>query len=386
LIDIKGFLNMAVDIFNDDCLNVMRKMKADGIKIECIVTDPPYGYNFMSKNWDHGVPAAPYWKAAYDLLPPGGHLLAFGGTRTFHRLACIIEDVGFEYRDTLMWLYGSGFPKSLDVSKSMDRKRDDAADVLAVTREINAAFKRSDVRYSDALKHFGFNEGSGQIGHWTALSFGAQPVVPTWDQWVSLKNLLGMSEEMDAEVWRLNGRKGKPGEAWNEREIVGSAFKGSSPLPGNHNGTWADNQMDGKYNITTPFLDAAKQWNGWGTALKPAWEPIIMARKPLNGTVAENVLEYRTGALNIDACRVEGRDRTEYGLSNSTRSQVNTYGKPTESADFDSNKGRWPANVVHDGSEEIESVFAAFGDRKSCNSPSKARPEGSIKTSNSKAN
>jgi site-specific DNA-methyltransferase (adenine-specific) len=105
--------------------------------------------------------------------------------------------------------------------------------------------------------------------------------------------------------------------------------------------------------ITAPATDAARQWAGWGTALKPALEPVTVARKPLAGTVAENVLAHGTGALNVDGCRIEGRERTDYGLANATRSAGNTYGTPSASADFDATQGRWPANLIHDGSEEV---------------------------------
>jgi hypothetical protein len=113
--------------------------------------------------------------------------------------------------------------------------------------------------------------------------------------------------------------------------------------------------------ITAPATEAARQWQGWGTALKPALEPITVARKPLIGTVAENVLAHGTGALNVDGCRVEGRERTDYGLTNSTRSAGNTYGKPSVSANFDANQGRWPANLIHDNSEEVVGLFPQTG-------------------------
>ena len=204
---------MSVRIINLDCREGMAAM--DACSVDAIVTDPPYGLNFMSKGWDHGVPGVEFWTAALRVAKPGAHLLAFGGTRTFHRLAVAIEDAGWEIRDTVMWVYGSGFPKS-------------------------------------------------------------------------------------------------------------------------HNGPWG------------------------GTALKPAWEPIIMARKPLIGTVAANVEAHGTGALNIDGCRVGTDGGTAKGSFPNEPSK-SAYGDGLNGACdiLDIGKGRWPANLIHDGSAE---VLAAFPD------------------------
>lgn len=234
--------------------------------VDAIVTDPPYGLSFMGKRWDYDVPSVEIWAECLRVLKPGGHLLAFAGTRTQHRMAVRIEDAGFEIRDMIAWVYGSGFPKSLDVSKAIDK-------AAGAEREVVGVHKR----------HGGGSAVSG-----------------------SMSGQLGIA----------------------------------SDLP-----------------LTAPATDAARQWQGWGTALKPALEPITVARKPLVGTVAENVLEHGTGALNIDGCRVEGRERTDYGLTNSTRSAGNTYGEPSASADFDASKGRWPANLIHDGSDDVAEVF-----------------------------
>jgi DNA methylase len=320
---------MSVRIIVADCRQIMAAMEPESVS--AVVTDPPYLIEFMGREWDapghmpghmramfnrnpgevksegyrQGIGRGPEMQAwheswareAFRVLRPGGHLVAFGGTRTYHRLTCAIEDAGFEIRDTLCWLHGQGFPKSLDVGKAIDKQRDDHTDVVAVTRWTNAAVKRSGVRYADILTHFGFNEGSGQIGHWTALSEGAQPAVPTWDQWIALKSLLGFGDEMDAEVWRLNGRKGKPGDGWEAREVTGRhdlpAFKTT-----NHEWREPGERRD------IPATDLARRWDGWGTALKPAHEPILLCRKPLAGTVAANVARFGTGALSINATRI----------------------------------------------------------------------------------
>jgi DNA modification methylase len=288
---------MTARVVHADCLDAMREMP--DASIDAIVTDPPYGLAFMGKNWDHGVPGVPFWAEAFRVAKPGAHLVAFGGTRTYHRLACAIEDAGWEVRDCLSWLYGSGFPKSLDVSKAIDKKKDDWADIAAVVRFLEDARQISGVSRKQVENHF----GTVNIGQaFFTLTPGSKPRVPMWNQWEKLKTLLGFSDAMDAEVWRLNGRKGKPGDAWAEREVVGSQRGTTLAVAPGQGMDRATTDLP----ITAPATDAAKQWQGWGTALKPGWEPAILARKPLVGTVASNVLAHGTGAINVDGCRIEG--------------------------------------------------------------------------------
>jgi len=251
-------------VHHGDCREVMRTL--DPESIDSIVTDPPYGLSFMGKGWDHGVPGVEFWTEALRVAKPGAHLLAFGGTRTYHRLAVAIEDAGWEIRDCVMWVYGSGFPKSHDVSKAIDR------------------------------------------------------------------------------------------EAGAEREVVGYSQGRSGSI---HGGGQSVGVLDP---VTAPATEAAKQWQGWGTALKPAYEPIIVARKPLRGTVAGNVLEWGTGGINVDGCRVEAEE-------NLTRLQSKTALFSQESRPWKdridtsdlkllgSTIGRWPANFIHDGSEEVGNLL-----------------------------
>jgi site-specific DNA-methyltransferase (adenine-specific) len=248
-----------------DCLEVMRGM--DATSVDAIVTDPPYGLSFMGKDWDHGIPGVHFWVEALRVAKPGCHLLAFGGTRTFHRLACAIEDAGWEIRDCLGWMYGSGFPKSHNVSKALDR------------------------------------------------------------------------------------------EAGATRPTIGKATSWNRPDSGNCNARM--NVSPGEYDVTAPATDSARQWEGWGTALKPAWEPIILARKPLDGTVAANVLKWGTGAINVDGCRVPTSDT--YAYPNGPRGNTFTVGQGPDGSRTDpavSNaQGRWPANLLHDGSDEVLELF-----------------------------
>jgi site-specific DNA-methyltransferase (adenine-specific) len=235
--------------------------------IHSVVSDPPYGLAFMGKQWDHAVPGVDYWAEVLRVLKPGGYLAAFGGTRLYHRLTCAIEDAGFEIRDCLMWVYGSGFPKSHDVSKAIDKAAGAERDVIG------------------RVKGCGSNSGEGRYN-------------------------------------------------WNN----------------------PDDKIDRRfYDKTAPATPEAAQWQGWGTALKPAWEPIILARKPFKGTVAGNVLEHGTGALNIDGCRVETDDNLGGGAySNNREKSTNTiYGDYNRiKLDFKNPDGRWPANLVHDGSDD----------------------------------
>ena len=253
-----------------DCLDVMRTLSDNSV--DSIVTDPPYGLAFMGKKWDYDVPDVAIWAECLRVLKPGGHLLAFAGTRTQHRMAVRIEDAGFEIRDMIAWVYGSGFPKSLDVSKAIDK-------AAGVEREVVGIARRSQVA----------SEG--------------------WDR-----------------PWKQEAMK-------------------------NANSTVAE------FDITTPATEAARQWQGWGTALKPALEPITMARKPLVGTVAVNVLRHGTGALNIDASRVDGESTIREKTAGRGQFPHEDDAWQPKAVTVGSDMGRWPANLIHDGSAEVLARF-----------------------------
>jgi DNA modification methylase len=306
-----------IQLLLGDCLERLRDLP--DCSVDACVTDPPYGLSFMGKAWDYDVPTVEVWREVLRVLKPGGHLLAFAGTRTQHRMAVQIEDAGFEIRDLIAWVYGSGFPKSLDVSKAIDKQRtEDQEPVRKICRVIRAAMEARGLKSRHLVDHF---DGCHPrlIDHWAARDTDSQPSLPTWEQWLRLRELLDLGTEHDAEVWRLNGRKGQPGDAWADREVVGQGWRVDKKQGAvNYGG----GTPTGAYDITAPATPAAQQWAGWGTALKPALEPITVARKPFKGTVAANVLEHGTGAINVDGCRV--------GTST----------------------GRWPANLIHDGSDE----------------------------------
>jgi hypothetical protein len=339
------------EVHTGDCLDVLPTLKADSV--DAVVCDPPYGLSFMGRAWDHGVPGEPFWREALRVAKPGAHLLAFGGTRTFHRLTCAIEDSGWEVRDCLMWLTGQGFPKSLDVSKAIDRQRHDRDQVRTVCRWIRSSMESSGVTSKNIADVFGFHPRMAD--HWAARDTDSQPAVPTLDQVPTLLGVLGLTledvpEDIRDLIWTLNGRKGQPGEAWFRREVVGTR----PGLNGSGFGNVGHGLMSEPDRIedTLPATDAAKQWHGWGTALKPAWEPIILARKPLDGTVANNVLTHGCGGINVDGCRV-GTDggvrcvglpsgRPGNALVGSANGTLN--GQKTEPT----GSGRWPANLLLD--------------------------------------
>ena len=251
--DVTYYTDDTVTLHHGDCIEVMRGM-ADGC-VDAIVTDPPYGLGFMGRAWDALPPGYDFAVECLRVLKPGGHMLAFGGTRTWHRLAVAIEDAGFEIRDSIAWMYGSGFPKSLDVSKAIDK-------------------------------------------------------------------------------------------AAGAREHVGKGFV----TAGDYNGRGLASP-EGNYVDPPPATADAVRWQGWGTALKPAFEPIVVARKPLNGTVAANVLAYGTGALNIDGGRVQREPDRASGWSKS-----GSKAGPNDSMSGDNydREGRWPANVILDESQIAE--------------------------------
>jgi DNA modification methylase len=253
------------------------------------ITDPPYGLKFMGRRWDYSVGSVEQWQAVLRCLLPGAQCAAFGGSRTYHRAAAAIEDAGLELRDMVMWLYGSGFPKSLDVSKAIDKAAGAEREVVGVRR--------------------GHENFVGRVDKWSAGARG-----DGWDR-----------------PWKADPEK-----------VLAHHLQ------------------------TAPATPEAQRWHGWGTALKPAHEPICLARAPLDGTVAANVLAHGCGGINVDAGRVAlfhgespGDFRRVDGLNARPRSGVvyaqdpytkERFHRATESGNP---AGRWPANVAHDGSDEV---------------------------------
>ena len=299
--------------------------------VTSVVTDPPYGLAFMGKAWDHGVPGIEFWRAIAGACLPGAPMLAFGGTRTYHRMVCAIEDAGWEIRDCLQWIYGSGFPKSLDVSKAIDKCNGEAGRLLKFTAWMRTTGLTSR-QIDDAT-------GTNMGGHY--LTAKSQPAIPTRALWALLRPLCG---DVPAWVDELIDRI----EA--EREVVGQQKNAMSGW--NTDGTTKFVDRD----ITAPSTPAARRWSGYGTALKPAYEPICLAMNPLDGTFAHNALEHGVAGLNVDGGRV-GADTA--GARASNADGIARRGLAFGMKEFAGNptQGRWPANIIHDGSAEVLAGF-----------------------------
>jgi DNA modification methylase len=329
---------MKYEVIQGDCLEVMRGMDADSV--DAIVTDPPYGLSFMGKKWDYDVPSVEIWAECLRVLRPGGHLLAFAGTRTQHRMSVRIEDAGFEIRDMIAWVYGSGFPKSLDVSKAIDKM--DASEEQERRRLRFTAWVRST---GATARQIDDATGTNMGGHYTTAA--SQPAIMTREHLDACRHLLGAVPEW---VEREADIRSVESKNFAERELVGR----KTGLDGSGFGNVGHGLKSTEIDITDPATAAAREWHGWGTALKPALEPITVARKPLVGTVAANVMQHGTGALNIDGCRVGT-------LAPTTTRGANALGRMNDDGWTPSDDGqrvdphpagRWPANLIHDGGEE----------------------------------
>lgn len=262
-------------VVHGDSLEYLKQLPDNSI--DSVVTDPPYGISFMSKGWDtfNGNKQYAEWverwaRECLRVLKPGGHLLAFSGTRTYHALAWGVESAGFEIRDMIEWLYLSGFPKSMDVGKQFDK-------MAGVEREV--------------------------VGH-------------------------SMSGRRKQSTWNPDGK---------------------------NSGVFRPN--DDGYDVTAPATPLAKQWDGWGTALKPAHEPIVMARKPLNGTVCANVEQHGTGAINVDGCRIGATDdlKSQKARASSKSTCYGEYG--TDAVYTPNDAGRFPANCITTNDDEWYSKY-----------------------------
>jgi DNA modification methylase len=331
-------------VHHGDCLQVLKTLPDNSV--DSVVTDPPYGLSFMGKKWDYDVPSEDIWRECLRVLKPGGHLLAFAGTRTQHRMAVRIEDAGFEIRDMIAWVYGSGFPKSLDVSKAIDKCNGEKDRILRFTQWYRTAgvSRAETTKAMIAAGHI--SENGTMAGHYFASSQAGQPAIPTAAIWKTLRPLCAsVPAWVDELVARIEA----------EREVVGTK-QTTDPV------AWYCQQSRNAQtiNITAPATEAAKQWHGWGTALKPALEPITVARKPLIGTVADNVLHHGTGALNVDGCRV-GTDDDCARKPSLVCDTAAGFGKGNAMGGKGHDAGRWPANLIHDGSEEVVELFPQSG-------------------------
>lgn len=353
---------MEWQVLEGDCLELMAGMEPG--TVDAVVTDPPYGLAFMGKEWDHAVPGEEYWSAAFEVAKPGAHLLAFGGTRLFHHMTVAIEGAGWEIRDCMMWLYGSGFPKSLDVSKAIDKM--DAAEAQAARRYRFTEWVRSTgvtARQIDAAT------GTNMGGHYTTSA--SQPAIMTREHLEMCRHLFG---DVPAWVEQECDKRSVESRNFAARPVVGTRVAGIVPDP-SQGPRHTVGGHSRQFNVTMPSDPAARQWQGWGTALKPAWEPIILARKPFKGTVAANVLEHGTGAVNVDGCRVGNEGGTRMA---NKEGAMRRPGSSFECGSWGETKldaGRWPANLI------LDEAAGAMLDEQAGNRPSGSRKPGVRKSS-----
>ncbi|CAB4141900.1 DNA methylase N-4/N-6, partial [uncultured Caudovirales phage] len=343
---------MRYEIHNAECLAFMRTLPSN--HVDAIVTDPPYELGFMGKTWDKSGIAnnVEMWAEALRILKPGGHLLAFSGSRTYHRMTCAIEDAGFEVRDQIMWVYGSGFPKSMDVSKAID-KMDAAEEQKARRFRFTAWVKAQGVTAKQIDEATGTMMGNHYTTHPT------QPAIMTREHLEDCRHLFVEVPDWIEKECDIRSVESKN---FAEREVVGynvgvDTTKQSIACASAAQGFETSTRRE--FAITTANTEEARRWQGWGTSLKPAHEPICVARKPLEGTVARNVLTWGTGAVNVDGCRVEGAPPSvPQPVFNSPTGR--TYGMKTgegRNGEMSNALGRWPANLIHDGSEEVVALF-----------------------------
>jgi DNA modification methylase len=309
--------------------------------VDSIVTDPPYELGFMGKKWDSSGIAysVELWTQCLRVLKPGGHLLSFGGTRTWHRVAVAIEDAGFEVRDSIAWMYGSGFPKSLDVSKAIDK-----SDATEARRKRDLQFvewmRTTGIKASEANEIVG---KSDVASHYFRLD---QPAVATAELFDKLRPYL---PEVPDYIEKMVAERTIESQNFKNRQVLGQK-QGTKSVDGAGHGIVPGGITEQVIlDITAPATPEAQQWEGWGTALKPAFEPIVVARKPLGGkTVAENVLTYGTGGLNIDGSRIGTGEGVVTFDRTKRKEEGNTYDLGTVTGVKESGQGRWPANVILD--------------------------------------
>ena len=353
-----------MNVIHGDCLEELKKLEDNSV--DAVVTDPPYGLSntkpaqvadvlkawvtgdtvsvpakrggFMGKDWDSFVPPPAVWEECMRVLKPGGHMAVFAGARTQDLMGLSIRLAGFEIRDTLGWVYGSGFPKSMDISKAIDKGQG-----LSKSR----AYEFTEWMRSTGITAREINEATGtsqESGHLLAGPNHSQPHIATADLFDKLRPLL---PEVPERIERLVAER--TGIEWTDyvkREVVGAGKSGKTYGMGGLRGV---ETSTGSFDLTAPATSEAQRWDGWGTSLKPAIEPIILARKPLDGTVANNVLAHGVGGLNIDACRVPSDEITGWGGAGAGGGTWNSENmRLGKDGDARPVQGRFPANVLLD--------------------------------------
>jgi hypothetical protein len=364
-------------VINGDSLEVLRRIPSDAL--DALVTDPPAGIGFMGKEWDSDKGGRGKWiewlqsvlAEALRVLKPGAHGLIWAIPRTSHWAATAAELAGFEVRDVIDHHFGTGFPKSLNISKAIDQSRTEDEEPVrvvcrALRRAIDAVAGTIEVSPGAVVAKLAqiFECNTRLIEHWAARDTDSQPNLPTPEQWARLRTLVPFASDegawLDVEVARLNARKGERGDTWKAAEVVGE-HEGVTP-------GFVGERFDAVDKTIREPSAAAAQWAGWGTALKPATEHWILVRKPLADTVAGNVQAHGTGGLNVNACRI-GMDEDDRERARVPQPEIGT--TPGNVLDFATGTGRngetfepaeggrWPANLVLSHSEWCEPLDAA---------------------------
>jgi DNA modification methylase len=302
--------------------NIQLMKTIEDNSIHSVVTDPPYGLSFMGKKWDYDVPSVEFWREVYRILKPGGHILSFGGTRTYHRMATAIEDAGFEIRDQLQWIYGSGFPKSHNIGKAID-KRTDWSQYDNFKKMLKKRREELGLSQLDAYKKCKFSTKTFGGNSWFENG-----KIPSKKDYLLLKKGLLLDDKFDSLFEEVH------------REFI--EVRKNSESNGNIRFT-----NYGEWNVTK----GNSEWENWGTALKPANEPICLARKPLSErTIAENVLKWGTGGINIDDCRIPFESSKDEHHQENIRKGKGTFfgGNGISKTECNITHGRFPSNVIFD--------------------------------------
>jgi DNA modification methylase len=385
----------STEIHNGDCLQVLRTLPDSSV--DACVTDPPYGLAFMGKRWDYDVPSSEVWQECLRVLKPGGHLLAFAGTRTQHRMAVRIEDAGFEIRDMIAWVYGSGFSKGFNLSRvescecganpiPCTHTVKEGADGKTQTEHDMPGLRETNLSTTERVEE---KRHPLLQSHMQQQAAGVQSNAQARSDCQAGKQNAGQ-EQSGMEGWGVHragqGLSNDPqseastGEA--ERLCAGTHTGGGTnagQATAGRRGSSSHQPQQGGQQAGEPesvqqspgALDAGAlqgrgqcercgklkaQLKGWSSNLKPALEPITVARKPLTGTVAENVLQHGTGALNVDGCRIGEREKPRVTDPKHGGHAHNTFGKPSGGGNV-LPPGRFPANLIHDGSDEVVGLF-----------------------------
>ena len=361
-------------LYHGNMLDMLEVIEPNSI--DSIITDPPYELNFMNKGWDNSGIAfqKETWKKCYEVLKPGGYLLAFGGSRTFHRIACAIEDAGFEIRDTIMYMYGSGFPKSMNIGKQLEKRLEDEKTKQETKHNLLCMWERDiqktkpNEKEQENILFNKLQEQSMEKSSNTASSlWGEKPSMEGWHNIQKTKGELQrckvceMSKRISIngeERWICNGTQVSNGKTIREMFEKNGSCTSYRPQ--------SKQQQDREPNViqeqwgTQKSREVIEYWNKFGTALKPSFEPIIVARKPFKGSLVDNVIEYGVGGINIDECRVGNETISIHNAPKGTF-VGGEYNRGSDTESYRKSTGRFPANTILTYDEtDFEEVCGGF--------------------------